>query len=145
MGTITLNKNSSATILEIRNFENEAMRVSMPVEVIEEIESDEEATKLFKIRGNVGTISFEWILTDEATSVVTGTGSPVTTAVGQKKYLFDTLQPTGIADTFTLTIDYGGGVTIVRTGTIVDIATIMTKTEPITFRGTITFQIGTTL
>lgn len=142
--TITINKNSSATILTLNNFSNISYDLSMPVEVIKEIESDEEATKLLKIEGNTATLNFEWTLTEEASSVVSGTGSPVTTAVGQFKYLFDTLQPTSITDTFTVTVDFAG-TTFVRTGIITKITAIQTSDQPITFRGSMSLQVGTTL
>src|SRR5437879_5799274 len=99
----TINKNSSATILTIRNFENLVTDGSTPVEHIEDIAQTESDTMLFKFLGPSMTIDFDYYAVQEATDVVSGTGSPVTTSEGQYKYLFDTLMSKGadqITDTY---------------------------------------------
>ena len=111
-----------------------------------DIAGDSEDTILVKVLGPQSKISFEWELVEEATSVVSGAGGSVTTPVGQMKYLHDTLASTGadqILDNYTLTFDFGGGVTLVRTGGIIKIGTSMTENEPVTFKARIEFQVGT--
>lgn len=92
------------------------------------------------------TLGFDWTLMEEASSVVSGAGGSVTTAVGQYKYLYDTFMSKGasqILDTYTLTLDYGGGVTFVRTGVVTKIVCTLTGDEPVTFKGHIDFTAGT--
>lgn len=146
MGTITLNKNSSATVLTINNFSNLVIDGSTPSDALGDITGDEENAVLIRATGPSMQIAFDYTLTAEASDVVSGTGSPVTTAVGQMKYLYDTLMSTGsssFTDTYTLTIDFGSGVTFVRTGVITKIVCQMAGDQPLTFRGSIQFQVGT--
>jgi hypothetical protein len=85
---------------------------------------------------------------NESSSVVTGTGSPVTGAPEQVKYLFDTLRSQGssqITDTYTLTVTFSGGTTFVRTGVITKLVCPMLAENPLVFNGSITFQVGTVL
>lgn len=143
---ITINKNSSATILTINNFANLVIDGNTPSDALGDIVGTETNAILIKAMGPSMQISFEYTLTTEAADVVSGTGSPVTTAVGQMKYLYDTLMSTGttsFSDTYTLTVDFGGGVTFARTGVITKITCQMASDQPLTFRGSITFQVGT--
>jgi hypothetical protein len=94
------------------------------------------------------TVGFDWELVEETSSVVSGAGGSVTTAVGQKQYLYDTFMSKGasqILDTYTLTLDYGGGVTFVRTGVPTKITCTMTSDQPVTFKAHIDFTVGSVL
>jgi len=145
---ITINKNSSATVLTINNFSNLTIRGQNPADAIADVVGDEEDAILIKVLGPQMTISFEYDVVEEATSVVSGTGSPVTSAVGQFLYLYNTLWSKGtdqITDTYTLTLDFGGGSTLERTGVITEIDCIMASDKPLTFKCTISFQVGAVL
>ena len=83
---------------------------------------------------------------EEPSSVVSGAGGSVTTAVGQQKYILDTLISQGasqIIDEYTLTIDYGGGLTYAKTGVITKVDITMTGDEPVTFKARLDFGVGT--
>lgn len=149
---ITIAKDAGAgagsdTTLEIRNFGNLAIKNTTPVDTIGDLTNDAEDAVLIKSLGPMTMISFEYSIVQETSSVVTaGIGGSVTTPAGQIQYLMDTLLSQGssqIIDTYTLTLDFGGGVTIVRTGVITQIDCTMTSQEPITFTGHIDFQVGT--
>jgi len=148
---ITIAKDAGAgagsdSTLTIRNFENLVADASTPADVIGDLVDTESAAILIKFLGATLVIDFDYTIMEEATDVVSGSGSGVTTAPGQFKYLYDTLMSKGasaILDTYTLTLDFGGGVTFVRTGVITKITCTMTGQEPLTFKGHITFQVGT--
>lgn len=143
---ITINKNSSATVLTINNFSNLTVDGSTPYTSIADLLDAEDKAILLKADGATMLISFDYTIMGETSTVVSGTGSPVTTAPGQFSYLFDTLMSKGSSahtDTYTLTIDFGGGVTFQRTGEIVRITAKMSSDQPLTFVGSITFSVGT--
>lgn len=142
----TLNKNSSATILTFNNFRNLIVKATTPADAIGDITADDDDAILIKVLGPQMTIEFDWTLMAEASSVVSGTGSPVTTAVGQFLYLYNTLKSQGtdqITDTYTLTLDFGGGNTLVKTGVITELTTTMEETTPVTYTGHLAFLAGT--
>jgi hypothetical protein len=136
------------TTLTIRNFFNLSLEGDNQTEVIADIIGDDGDARLFSILGGTLKINFEYELMQESTSVVSGTGGTVTTAVGQMKYLYDTLMPSGsdqFQNNYTLTLDFGGGVTMERDGRITKITCVMTSDEPVTFRGNVSFVSGTVL
>jgi len=136
----------SDTTLTIRNFQNLTIDGNTPADVFNDIAGDEDDAILLKMQGASMTIGFDWVLMEETTSVVSGAGGSVTTAVGQQKYLYDTFMSKGVSqilDTYTLTIDYGGAVTFVRTGVVVKITCTMAGDEPVTFNGHMDFHVGT--
>jgi hypothetical protein len=92
---ITIGKNDGATILTVNNFNNLIIDSTTPIDNFSDIVGDEETAVLFKSAGPMMTISFEYVLVDEASTVVSGTGGTVTTARGQMKYLYDTLMSSG--------------------------------------------------
>jgi hypothetical protein len=81
LGTTTINKNSSATVLTIKNFN--AMRISglRPVDILNPMEATESEATIINFNGPSMTIDLEYIITDESSNVVSGTGSPVTAGV----------------------------------------------------------------
>jgi hypothetical protein len=142
---VTINKNSGATTYSIRNFTSLRLNGITPLDIISDIAGDETDTMLLKFFGPQMTIDVSWVITDESSSVVSGTGGSVTTAVGQTKYLYDTLWSKGSTsdtDEYELELDFGGGVTMSRTGHVTNIDVSMTSNEPLTFSGTIRFDVG---
>ena len=142
---LTISKNAGATTYTMRNFQNLRINGISPVDIISDISGGEDDTMLLKIFGPQMTCDISWTLVDEASTVVSGTGSPVTTAVGQCKYLFDTLWSKGSTsdtDEYDLTIDFGSGVTMARSGHLTNIDVSMTGHDPLTFLGTIRFEVG---
>lgn len=135
------------TIYTIRSFENLTFSQSNPTEVFTDIAARSEDALLIKALGPQMIVNFDWTITDESTSVVSGAGGSVTTAVGQQLYLYETLASSGssqILDDYVLGVDYGGGVGFVKHGQITKLDCSINSERPLTFRGHIEFQLGTT-
>lgn len=142
---LTISKNSGATTYTMRNFQHLRINGITLLDIIDDNTGDEDDALLLKVFGPRMAIDISWTITDEASSVVTGTGGSVTTAVAQCKYLYDTLWSKGDnqhSDDYQLEIDFGGGVTMSRPGHISAIDVIMTYNEPLTFSGSIRFEVG---
>lgn len=77
------------------NFVNLAIEGNTPAEVIGDVTDSDEKAILIKFLGPTTTINFDWILMDESSTVVTGTGGTVTTARDQLRYLYNVLMSTG--------------------------------------------------
>jgi hypothetical protein len=143
---ISISKNSGASVYEIRNFENLHTGIAVPVIDISDITGDDQDGMLTVIEGPCSTIEFDWVVLDESSSVVTGTGSPVTTAIAQHAYLTNTFMPNGanqILDSYTITLDFCGGSTFSRDGRLTDIDLVMTGNEPLTWKAHAKFIVGT--
>jgi hypothetical protein len=142
---VTISKNSGATTYSIRNFTSLRLNGITPIDIISDIAGDETDTMLLKFFGPQLTIDVSWVITDESSSVVSGTGGSVTTAVAQTKYLYDTLWSKGSTsdtDEYNLELDFGSGITMFRTGHVTNIDVSMTSHEPLTFSGTMRFEVG---
>ncbi len=148
---ITIAKDAGAgsgsdTTYTIRNFRNLSIDGATPAESFDDMTGDEQDTVIIKILGAKMTVDFDWTILDESTSVVSGAGGTVTTALQQQTYLYDTLMSQGtsaILDWYQLTLDYGGGNTWARFGVIAKLDLTMTSDAPLTFNGHISFVIGT--
>lgn len=143
---IMIGKNDSATVYTCNNFENLTTDATTPAEVFSDIVADSDDAILIKMAGPTKQISFDWVMTTESSSVVAGTGGTVDDAVEQYLYLYDTLLSQGtdqITDDYVITIYFGAGKSLVRTGTISKITTSMQGSEATIFRGHIDFQVGT--
>ena len=143
--TVSKTSDSGNTTYTLRNFQNLRINGISPIEVISDISGDEDDTMLLKIFGPQLAIDVTLTLNDEASTVVSGTGSPVTSAVDQCKYFYDTLWSKGSSsdtDEYDLTIDFGSGVTMTRSGLVTNIDVSKTNHEPLTFSGTIRFEVG---
>jgi hypothetical protein len=106
---ITLNKNNGATILTINNFNNLVIDGNSGSELLPDLVGTEKDAILLRVLGPSMTLSFEYTLVDEASSVVSGTGGTVTMARDQMAYLYSTLMPAGddgLDDEFTLILEY---------------------------------------
>jgi hypothetical protein len=106
---LTLNKNDGATILTINNFNNLIIDGNTGSELLPDLTATEKDAILLRVLGPSMTLSFEYTLIDEASSVVSGIGGTVTTARDQLGYLYSTLMPTGddgLDDEFTLILEY---------------------------------------
>ena len=135
----------SDTTLTLNNFSGFHVEIDTPSESFADIGGDEEDAVLISMLGTTMKLSFGWSVVDEAANVVSGVGSPVTTAIGQAKYLIDTLKSAGasaILDSYTVTLDFGGGVTIVRSGKLVKLTVDQASDEPITYKAHAEFLIG---
>lgn len=144
----SLSKNSGATVYTITHFSNMNFRGENPAEAISIPTGDDEDAVIIVDQGPISRISIDWIIMQEASSVVSGTGSPVTGTPEQLKYLFDTLRSQGpdqILDEYVLTITFSGGVTFVRTGRIVNFECPMSSDMPLTFNARLEFLVGTVL
>jgi hypothetical protein len=118
----------------------------MLVNQIPDLGSNEQAAILISELAPTMNIKIGWTIMDETTSVVSGAGGPVTTAIGQVDYLHGTLRPEGasqITDTYTVTLDYGGGSTFSRNGRLAAITTAIMSAEPLTFKAELQFTVGT--
>ncbi|MEO9319437.1 MAG: hypothetical protein ABI361_02070 [Nitrososphaera sp.] len=141
--SITIDKNSGSTVYTIRNFYDLTVDLNTPADVVASIQDNEDKAILIKILGATMNITLTYNIQDEASSVVTGTGSPVSTAIDQFLYLFSTLESIDVRDNYTFTFDFGGGKTFVKNGLIGKITPVMTSDAPITFRCTMQFVVGT--
>lgn len=106
---ITLNKNDGATILTINNFNNLIVDGNTGSELLPDLTATEKDAILLRVLGPSMTLSFEYTLVDEASSVVSGTGGTVTMARDQMAFMYSTLMPTGddgLDDEFTLILEY---------------------------------------
>lgn len=142
----SISKNGGATAYTIAHFSNISFEGVDPADAIGDITDDDEAAVLLAVFGPVTKINLDWIIMQEASSVVSGTGSPVTGAPEQVKYLFDVLRSQGTdqtTDTYTLTITFSGGTTFVRTGRITRLTCPMSSDAPLTFNAHLEFTVGT--
>jgi len=117
-----------------------------PSEAFADIAGDEEDAILVAMLGTTMKLSFDWNLHQEDSDVVTGVGSPVTTAIGQMKYLIDTMKPSGVSgilDRYVVTLDFGSGITVVREGRLVKLTVTETESAPITYKAHVDLQVGT--
>lgn len=143
---ISISKNSGATVLTINNFSNLNVTADTPYDNISDIAGSETSAVIVKSTGATMSISFDYTITTESSTVVTGTGSPVTSATGQFLYLYATLMSTGtssFSDTYTINIDFGNGDNLNKPGVITKITCNMSSDQPLTFKGSITFLVGT--
>lgn len=137
----------SDTTLTIRTFYGFNFEIDTPSEAFADIAGDEDDTILVAMMGTTMKISFDWDVHEEASDVIAaGIGGPVTTAIGQVKYLIDTLKSSGtsaILDSYTVTLDFGGGVTIVKTGKLTKLTVNQTSDAPITYKAHAEITVGT--
>jgi len=144
----SISKNSGATVYTITHFSNINLEAENPAAAVSIPTDDDQAAVILKDLGPLTRIILDWIIIQEASSVVSGTGSPVTGAPEQAKYLLDTLRSQGvdqILDEYVLTITFSGGVTIVRTGHILKFACPMSSDTPLTFNAHLEFLVGDVL
>ena len=47
-----------------------------------------------------------------------------------------------ITDSYTVTLEYGGGVTFVKSGRLASVDTTLTSQEPLTFKAKLEFMVG---
>ena len=104
---VTINKNDGTNILTINNFSNVVIDAGGGSDLLPDLAGDEKSAILIHTLGPTMTINFEYTLVDEASTVVTG--STVTTARDQMKYLYNTLMSTGTAsytDSYWFTLEF---------------------------------------
>ncbi|MEO9294499.1 MAG: hypothetical protein ABI347_02750 [Nitrososphaera sp.] len=104
---ITINKNNGTNILTINNFSNVTIDAGGSSDALGDLGGDEKNAILIKSLGPTMQINFEYNLIDESSTVVTG--STVTTARAQLRYLYDTLMSTGANsynDSYYLTLEF---------------------------------------
>lgn len=92
---IFINKNEGTTVLTLNNFTAFGMDADTPADIVSDPVQDAKDAQLIKLMGPIETLDIQWIIMDEAGGVVSGVGSPVTTARDQFKYLYNTLKSSG--------------------------------------------------
>lgn len=136
----------SRTYYEAANFSLLSSRGQSGAEAIGDIGGNEENAILIKALGPTMNLSFEWIITDEDTTPVFGSGGPITSAIDIWKYLYDTMwsiDEKQITDEYTLTFYHGNDKSFIRPGTLTGIDVIQTSDQPLTYKATVTFLVGT--
>jgi hypothetical protein len=98
---------SDDTTYTLNNFLNLGIRTDMLVNQIPDLGSDEEAAILAADLAPTMNLQMTWTIADETSTVVSGLGSPVTSAIEQLNYLHTVFRPSGesqITDSYTLVI-----------------------------------------
>jgi hypothetical protein len=106
---IILNKRDGSTVLTINNFSNISIDANTGSELFPDLAGSEKDAILVHFLGPTMTISFEYTLVDEGSTVVSGTGGTVTMARDQMAYLYNTLMSVGdaaLTDEYTLSLEY---------------------------------------
>ena len=90
---ILINKNDTSGLFTINNFSNVTIDAGGGSDVLADLAGDERTALLIHTLGPTMQINFEYTLIDETSTVVSG--STVTNARDQMKYLYNTLMSTG--------------------------------------------------
>lgn len=143
----SISKNGGATVYTIAHFSNIAFEREDDAVVFGDPAGSDEDAIITVDTGPLLRIIIDWIIMQEASSVVSGMGSPVTGAPEQVKYLLDTLssnEENRFLDKYVVTITFSGGTTIVREGRLVKLTCPMSSDTPLTFNGHLEFLVGIT-
>lgn len=135
------------TTFSINHFDSLRVVTDTNAAAIPDLVGDESDGIIIAELGPTMVMYVVWTIIDESSSVVTGAGGTVQTAIEQVNYLHSVLRSGDegqITDAFTLEIEYEGGSTFSRDGRIIKIQTEMAAKQPLTFQASLDFAVGTT-